>query len=358
MELQKVHLNTASTLEPDGSVLVIYTGGTIGMVSDRSGSHLVPFNFEEIMHRMPELRQLNISISVISYTEPIDSSNVTEEDWIMLASIIRDNYEEYDGFVVLHGTDTMAYTASALSYLLENLQKPIIFTGAQVPIGKPRTDARENLVTALEIAVSTRTGRCIVPEVCIYFGNLLLRGNRSKKVESSHFNAFKSVNYPALAMAGVNIEYRPMLIRSLPKGPFIVHQQLERNIVRLKLFPGLAERVIRNLLATKGLKGVVLESYGSGNAPTAQWFLNAMQEAINRGTFILNVSQCDGGRVEQGRYQTSQYLQEMGVIGGADITSEAAVTKLMYVLGLGLPREETRKLLESNLRGEISEEPI
>ena len=358
MNLNKVHLNTATTLEPEGSVLVIYTGGTIGMIFDKTGSHLVPFNFEEIMLRMPELRQLNIALTLISYENPIDSSNVTELDWIRMAAIIREHYEEYDGFVILHGTDTMAYTASALSYLLENLQKPVILTGAQVPIGKMRTDARENLITALEMAVSTRQGKCIVPEVCIYFGNYLLRGNRSKKVESSHFNAFKSVNYPVLAQAGVGIEYHPMYMRPLPVGAFKAHQHLEQNIVRLKLFPGLAERVIRNLLATKGLKGVILESYGSGNAPTAPYFLNAMEMALDKGVHILNVSQCDGGRVEQGQYQTSKYLQEMGVIGGADITSEAAVTKLMFVLGLGLPQEETRRLLHNNLRGEISESPL
>jgi L-asparaginase len=252
----------------------------------------------------------------------------------------------------------MAYSASALSYLLENLQKPVVFTGAQVPIGKMRTDARENLITALEIAVSTRKGKCIVPEVCILFGDLLLRGNRAKKVESRHFNAFKSTNYPPLAHAGVNIEYHSMMLLPFPTGPFKAHQKLEKNIVRLRLFPGLAERVIRNLLVTKGLKGVVLESYGSGNAPTAPWFLNAIREATNRGTFILNVSQCDGGRVEQGMYQTSKYLRDLGIIGGVDITSEAAVTKLMFVLGLGLPPEQSRRLLESNLRGEISLQPL
>jgi L-asparaginase len=358
MEVKKVHLNTAVTLEPEGSVLLIYTGGTIGMVYDRSGSHLVPFNFEEIAQRMPELRQLNISLSLISFEEPIDSSNITDEDWIKIAGIIQANYEEYDGFVVLHGTDTMAYSASALSYLLENLQKPVVFTGAQVPIGKMRTDARENLITALEIAVSTRKSKCIVPEVCILFGDLLLRGNRAKKVESRHFNAFKSTNYPPLAHAGVNIEYHSMMLLPFPTGPFKAHQKLEKNIVRLRLFPGLAERVIRNLLVTKGLKGVVLESYGSGNAPTVPWFLNAIREAVDRGTFILNVSQCDGGRVEQGMYQTSKFLRDLGVIGGVDITSEAAVTKLMFVLGLGLPPEQSRRLLESNLRGEISLQPL
>jgi L-asparaginase len=358
MLLPKINLNTAITLEPEGSVLLIYTGGTIGMIYDRSGRHLVPFNFEEIIMRVPELRQLNISLSLISYEEPIDSSNVTDEDWIKLAAIIQENYEDYDGFVILHGTDTMAYSASALSYLLENLQKPVVFTGAQVPIGKMRTDARENLITALEVAVSTRKGKCIVPEVCIMFGHLLLRGNRSKKVESRHFNAFKSSNYPPLAHAGVEIEYHSMLLQPFPTGSFKAHQKLEKNIVRLRLFPGLAERVIRNLLVTKGLKGVVLESYGSGNAPTAPWFLNAIREAVDRGTFILNVSQCDGGRVEQGIYQTSKYLRDLGVIGGVDITSEAAVTKLMYVLGLGLSPEQSRRLLESNLRGEISLEPL
>lgn len=354
MELQKVHLNTAVTLEPEGSVLVIYTGGTIGMVFDKTGKHLVPFKFEEILDKMPELRQLNIDLSLISFTKPIDSSDVTDADWVTLANIIRKHYNDFDGFVILHGTDTMAYTASAISFLLENLQKPVIFTGAQVPIGKMRTDARENLITALEIATSTSRGICIVPEVCIYFGDMLLRGNRAKKVESSHFNAFKSGNYPVLAQAGVEIEYRTRNILPLPTGPFKAHQQLDNRVVRLKLFPGLSEHVIRNLVLTPNLQGLLLESYGAGNAPTAKWFLNAMQAAIDRGTFILNVSQCDEGRVLQGKYQNSKYLQDMGVIGGSDITSEAGVTKLMYVLGLGLPPEETRRLLQSNLRGEMT----
>ena len=354
MNLQKVHLNTAVTLEPEGSVLVIYTGGTIGMVYDKTGKHLVPFKFEEILDKMPELRQLNIDLSLISFTRPIDSSDVTDADWIVLAYIIQQQYDYFDGFVILHGTDTMAYTASALSFLLENLQKPVIFTGAQVPIGKMRTDARENLITALEIATSTSRGICIVPEVCIYFGDKLLRGNRAKKVESSHFNAFKSGNYPFLAQAGVEIEYHTKNILPLPTGPFKAHQTLDNRVVRLKLFPGLAEHVIRNLVLTENLQGVVLESYGAGNAPTAPWFLDAMQAAIDRGTFILNVSQCDEGRVLQGKYQNSKYLQDMGIIGGSDITSEAAVTKLMFVLGLNLPPEETRRMLESNLRGEMS----
>lgn len=354
MKLRRVHLNTAATLEPVGSVLVIYTGGTIGMVFDKTGRHLVPFKFNEIMDKMPELRQLNIDLSLISFTRPIDSSDVTDADWIVLSYIIQQNYHDFDGFVILHGTDTMAYTASALSFLLENLQKPVIFTGAQVPIGKMRTDARENLITALEIATSTSRGICIVPEVCIYFGDLLLRGNRSKKVESSHFNAFKSTNYPVLAQAGVEIEYHAKNILPLPNGPFKAHQKLDNRVVRLRLFPGLSEHVIRNLVLTENLQGVVLESYGSGNAPTAKWFLDAMEGAINRGTFIVNVSQCDGGRVYQGKYQNSKYLEEMGIIGVSDITSEAAVTKLMFVLGQNLPPEETRRLLQSDLRGEMT----
>ncbi len=354
MKLRRVHLNTAVTLEPVGSVLVIYTGGTIGMVFDKTGRHLVPFKFNEIMDKMPELRQLNIDLSLISFARPIDSSDVTDADWIVLSYIIQQNYDDFDGFVILHGTDTMAYTASALSFLLENLQKPVIFTGAQVPIGKMRTDARENLITALEIATSTSRGICIVPEVCIYFGDLLLRGNRSKKVESSHFNAFKSTNYPVLAQAGVEIEYHAKNILPLPNGPFKAHQKLDNRVVRLRLFPGLSEHVIRNLVLTENLQGVVLESYGSGNAPTARWFLDAMEAAINRGTFILNVSQCDGGRVFQGKYQNSKYLEEMGIIGVSDITSEAAVTKLMFVLGQNLPPEETRRLLQTDLRGEMT----
>ena len=355
MNYTKVDIHTAAPLNPEANVLLIYTGGTLGMVYDLSGKHLVPFNFEQILTRVPELQQINVLLTVLSLNEPIDSSNISIAHWLDLAKLIEANYQAYDGFVILHGTDTMAYSASALSFLLENLSKPVIFTGAQVPIGKVRNDARFNLISALELAAAGGpNGKYKVPEVAIYFDNVLLRGNRAKKVESSHFDAFKSDNYPPLAVAGVEIEFKPEAILPAPVQPFKVHQQLDNRVAILKLFPGISEMVVKCLVGNPELKGLVLETYGAGNAPTDSWFLETLRQAMAAGLTILNVSQCDEGNVNQGLYETSRYLEEMGVIGGADITTEAAITKLMFVLGLNLPASETRKLLKQNLRGEIS----
>ncbi|KAA9345643.1 asparaginase [Adhaeribacter soli] len=355
MNYTKVDILTAAPEHPQAKVLLIYTGGTIGMVYDETGRHLIPFDFEQIIAKVPELQQFNVLLTVLSLNQPIDSSNVSINHWLDLAKIIEEHYAFYDGFVILHGTDTMAYSASALSFLLEGLAKPVIFTGAQVPIGKIRTDARENLISALEIAAAGGAeGKVLVPEVAIYFDNLLLRGNRAKKVESSHFDAFKSGNYPPLAVAGIDLEFEQSQILSKPDKPFKVHQQLDNRVAVLKLFPGISEGVVRSILKADDLRGLVLETYGAGNAPTEAWFLNALQEAIQAGLVVLNVSQCDEGNVNQGLYETSRYLEEMGIIGGADITTEAAITKLMFVLGLNLPSSETRKLLKHDLRGEIS----
>ncbi|RSK45350.1 type I asparaginase [Hymenobacter rigui] len=340
---------------PQTSILIIYTGGTVGMAYNKRGE-LVPMNFEQIRKKMPELRQLNMQVDVTNLGDPIDSSNVTAQDWLRLAALIEEKYEHYDGFVVLHGTDTMAYSAAALSFLLENLGKTVVFTGAQVPVGRIRTDARRNLVTALEMAAArcSTAGTVRVPEVCLFFNDQLIRGNRAKKVESQQYNAFRSENYPPLAEAGIELEFNDKQIRPLPAAPLRAHQQLEENVTIVHLFPGLTERMLRAQLEAPGLRGAVLLTYGAGNAPTAPWFLQALREATGRGVLLLNVSQCEEGRVLQGRYETSAYLTEMGVLGGADITVEAAITKLMFVLALNEKPARTRELLLQDLRGEIT----
>ncbi len=321
-----------------------------------SQGELVPMNFEQIRKKMPELRQLNMRVKVVSLGEPIDSSNVTVTDWYKMVALIEANYTLYDGFVVLHGTDTMAYSAAALSFLLENLGKTVVFTGAQVPVGRIRTDARRNLITALEIAVARYpvAGTVRVPEVCIFFNDLLIRGNRAKKVESQQYNAFRSENYPPLARAGIELEFNDKQIRLLPAAHLRAHTYLDEQVTLLPLFPGLTERMMRAQLEVEGLRGCVLETYGSGNAPTAAWFLNCLREAHERGVQFLNVSQCEEGRVIQGRYETSAHLPEIGIIGGDDITREAAITKLMFVLGLKRSAAETSRLLTYDLRGEIT----
>ncbi len=324
------------------------------MVSEKQDEHLVPFDFSEVIHRVPEMRQFKVMLTVLSLDPPIDSSNIEVEHWIKLAQIIQVNYQEYDGFVILHGTDTMAYSASALSFLLENLGKPVIFTGAQVPIGRMRTDARRNLITALEIASAYRMGKPLVPEVSIFFNTLLLRGNRSTKVESRHFNAFHSGKYPQLAKAGIDIEYNHSVILPPPVQPLQVYQQLESQVAVLKLFPGINKSVVEAILKAKGLQGLVLETFGSGNAPTYPWFLKLLEQAVDKGMTILNVSQCEEGEVRQGQYETSLYLKEMGVVGGSDISTEAAVTKLMFVLAQKKNKEEIAHLLAHDLRGEMT----
>lgn len=350
--MKETIINTALPGQARGRVLIVYTGGTFGMAYDARGV-LVPFDFSLIMEHLPTLKHLALELTVISFDDPIDSSNIEPKHWQTLARIISDRYDSHEGFVVLHGTDTMAYTASALSFMLSGLSKPVVFTGAQLPITQPRSDARENLITALEIASERKNGVALVPEVCIYFNYELLRGNRSKKVESMQFDAFDSGNYPPLARAGVKMDYNFSAIRSPGKQSLQLLTRFNTNISVLKLFPGISESVVRAVLSTPGLHAVVLETYGSGNAPTSESLLQPLREAIDRGILIVNVSQCLGGRVMQGRYETSRDLQRMGVVSGADMTTEAAITKLMVLMGeFGI--ERTRMLVTESLAGELT----
>ncbi len=330
-------------------VLLIYTGGTIGMRADNSDGALRPFDFRDIHTEFPTIKQLGVEVDVLPF-EPIDSSNVSPNLWWQLAEAIKGNYDLYDGFVVLHGTDTMAYSASALSFMLSGLTKAVVFTGSQIPIGILRTDGRENLITAIEIAASGR-----IAEVCLYFQNKLFRGNRTRKISSEEFAAFSSYNYPSLADVGVEIHYNEVQGSRLNvEGALDIDTRIDTNVVVVKLFPGLQESTLRAMLGIEGLKGVVLESYGSGNAPTAEWFVKAIREAIESGIHVMNVTQCLQGGVNMCLYETGQRLAEVGVISGGDITSEAALAKMMCLLGRELPHKDTKRLLETPLCGEMS----
>ncbi|HKJ07048.1 MAG TPA: type I asparaginase [Flavobacteriaceae bacterium] len=336
-------------------ILLIYTGGTIGMVKNFKTGALKTFNFNKLLKHIPEINHLNCTTATISFENPIDSSNMNISDWIKIAEIIGENYSEYDGFVVLHGSDTMAYTASAISFMLENLSKPVIFTGSQLPIGDLRTDAKENLITSIEIASSQKNGKPIVSEVCLYFEYKLYRGNRTTKINAEHFEAFESPNLPPLAESGVHLKFnKKLLLKQKTGNKLIVRKDLEDAIVILKLFPGITKNVVQQIFETPGLKGVVLETYGSGNAPTETWFINLLKEALKKGISIVNVTQCIGGNVIMGQYETSVKLAKIGVLSGNDITTESAVAKLMYLLGVGIPKKEFKRVFEKSIRGELT----
>ena len=342
-------------MKDNSKILLVYTGGTIGMIKDYETGALKAFNFDELLHNIPELKILEHEIETMTFGDPIDSSNMNPEYWIKIANVIYERFDDYDGFVVLHGSDTMSYTASALSFMFENLTKPIIFTGSQLPIGDLRTDAKENLITSIQVAGLRKNGKPVISEVGLYFEYKLYRANRTTKINAEHFQAFSSMNHPALAESGVylSVNYKALWAPNR-KQKTKLHTGFDDNILVLKMFPGISESTVEHILAKPGLKGVVLETYGSGNAPNTSWFLELLRKKIKEGLFVVNVTQCVAGSVNMGQYETSVGLKKVGVVSGKDITTEAAVSKLMYLIGKDLSPKVFKTIFETSLRGEMS----
>ncbi len=341
-------------LQSKPKILLIYTGGTIGMVKDYETGALKAFDFKKLLKRIPELHLLDCEIDTVSFQKPIDSSNIQIAHWQQIATIIGEKYDSFDGFVVLHGSDTMSYSASALSFMLENLAKPVVFTGSQLPIGDLRTDAKENLITAIQIASLQENGRAVFNEVCLYFEYKLYRGNRTTKISAEHFNAFTSPNFPELAESGVHLKVnKNLLLKNKSTKKLKINIAFDDNVAVLKLFPGINRNVLSSVLRTPKLRGIVLETYGSGNAPTLDWFIAELSDAIKNDIYVINVTQCSGGSVNMGQYETSTELKNIGIVSGKDITSEAAITKLMYLLGQKVSTKVFKTIFETPLRGEM-----
>lgn len=335
------------------AILLIYTGGTIGMMADKISNALKPISHHNLLQNIPEIGKFNFEVDIVSLPNPIDSSEMAPKHWVEIAEIIGDKYEQYTGFVILHGSDTMAYTASALSFMFENLSKPVILTGSQLPIGFIRSDGRENLLSAIEIAAAHRKNRPIIQEVAIYFEYYLYRGNRSTKFNAEQFEAFDSPNYPVLAEAGVNIRYFDNLPTKHNPNKFVIHKHFSNEVISIKLFPGINSSYIKTILSLENLKGVIIETFGSGNAPINEMFIGLLKSAIARGVIICNVSQCLKGSVNQGQYETSIILEKIGVISGHNMTFESAITKLMYLIGQGYSNSKVKTLFQKNIRGEL-----
>lgn len=350
-------MRTSVLTQEKSSILLIYTGGTIGMKEDPTVQALMPFNFSQILEEVPELNKFAYRIDTYTFDPLIDSSDVEPSLWVSIAGLIEEKYDEYDGFVILHGTDTMAYSASALSFMIEGLTKPVILTGSQLPIGMPRTDGKENLISSVEIAAAKdENGHAIVPEVCICFDNILMRGNRTSKINSDNFRAFRSENCAPLAEAGINIRYNRSAIiypQNWGKRP-IFHKELDTRVSILKLHPGITPQVVRSILCSNGPRAIIIETYGAGNAPSKEWFLNLVKEAASMGKILLNITQCIAGSVNMDIYATGKCLKEAGVANGYDSTTESALAKLFHLMGIYDRNEDVQKGLENNLRGEIS----
>ena len=337
------------------NILLIYTGGTIGMIKDAETGSLKAFDFHNILDKIPELKLLDCTIDTVSFDKPIDSSDMNPEYWVDIAEIIEDNYDNVDGFVILHGSDTMSYSSSALSFMLENLAKPVVFTGSQLPIGDLRTDAKENLITSIQVASLQEKGQPVIKEVCLYFEYKLYRANRTTKINAEHFQAFASLNYPELLESGVhlNINYQNLL-KPNKKKTLNVHKELCTDIALVKLFPGISKQFLETIFSTPNLKGVILETYGAGNSSTQKWFIELLKDAINKGIHIINVTQCSGGSVLMGQYEASSHLKQIGIISGKDITTESAIAKLMYLLGNKVSPKVFKTIFETSLRGELT----